>query len=192
METSMTVYGRRVLFALALGMTSSVLAQAPDIKAGLWEMQMQGGKGPNMPDMAKMQQAMQQMKAQLAQMPPEQRKMVEAQMSNMGVSVTDSGGIRICMTEDDIRRQDIPINEGNCKTTIKERTAKRWSASMVCTDPAMKGEATAVFESPQAYTVAVKGEVTEGGKKQPYDMTMKWKYVSSNCGAIKPRPATKP
>lgn len=163
-------------------------AAGPDIKPGLWEMQMQQAQGAGMPDMAKMQQAMQQMQAQMAQMPPEQRKMMEQQMGNMGVAFSDKG-VRICMTADDIKREAIPVSDDNCKNTIKTRSAKRWVMSTVCTQPQMVGEAEAIFESPTAYAVKMKGTMTEKGKSRPFDMSMRWKYVSADCGKIKPQSA---
>ena len=69
-----------VVTALVLGLlaTGAQAVQPPKLKPGLWEMQMQGGHmgGQKAPDMAEMNKAMQQMQAQLAKMPPEQRKMI--------------------------------------------------------------------------------------------------------------------
>ncbi len=188
MKTTMTVTCRSALMAFALA-AGTVQAQAPDIRPGLWEMKPQEMKGAGMPDMAKMAQAMEQMKAQMSKMPPEQRKMMEEQMGNMGMSLTASGGIRICMTREDIQRQQIPMHDERCKHTIREQNAKRWSATMTCTEPAMTGEAVATFDSPKAYTVAVKGVIKESGHQQPYAMTMKWAHVSDDCGPVKPRAA---
>lgn len=186
MEMSFTTVCRTALAAAALTLAAPVLAQAPDIRPGLWEMKPQDMKGANMPDMAKMAQAMEQMKAQLAKLPPEQRRMVEQQMGDMGMSLTGSGGIRLCMTREDIQRQEIPMHDERCNHTVREQSAKRWSATMTCTQPTMTGEAVATFENPKAYTVAVKGMVKEGGQQQPYAMTMKWAHVSDDCGSVKP------
>ena len=178
-----------LLGAAALVMSASVMAapQSPPLKAGLWEMQMQGGSvgGAGMPDMAEVSKAMKQMKAQLANLPPEQRKMIEAQMGNAGVSMSESGGIRVCLTEEDIKREAIPISDGKCSATVKSRTATRWVVSNVCTEPAMTGEAEIVFEGSTAYRVHVKGAVTEKGKQQPFDMKMRMQHVSSDCGKVK-------
>lgn len=178
-----------VLSVQVLCLAASAHAQSPTLKPGLWEMQVQGGGVAGMPDMAEMHKAMQQMQAQMqaqmARMPPEQRKMMEAQMGKMGVAVTATG-IRTCMTEEDIRHEDIPMSDENCDTTIKTRTASRWVATTVCREPAMTGEAEALFESPVAYTVKVKGVISEGGRKRPYDMNMRFKHVGTDCGTVKP------
>jgi len=177
-----------LLSALALCLAASAHAESPNLKPGLWEMQMQGGQAAGMPDMAQMHKAMQHLQAQMAKMPPEQRKMMEAQMGTMGVAVTATG-IRTCMTEEDIRHENIPMSDDNCDTTIKTRTASRWVATTVCREPAMTGEAEAIFESPVAYVVRVKGVVGEEGRKRPYDMNMRFKHISTDCGKVKPASA---
>lgn len=79
------------VLAVSALLTASVSMAAPEIRPGLWEVKMQGGKGMmSDKDMVKMKQAMEQMKAQLANLPPEQRKMMEQHMGNAGVSVSDS------------------------------------------------------------------------------------------------------
>lgn len=185
MKTLNGLLGAAVL-VMATGV--AVAAQPPQLKAGLWEMQMQGGSvgGAGMPDAAEMNKAMQQMQAQLAKMPPEQRKMIEAQMGNVGIAMSGNGGIRICLTEEDIKRDAIPVSDGKCTSTVKSRTASRWVVSNSCTEPAMTGEAEVVFEGSQAYRVHAKGVVTQQGRQQPFDMKMRMQHVSSDCGAVKP------
>lgn len=173
---------------LALGLLAGT-ASAEDIKPGLWEMQIREASGKGAPDVAEMKKAMQQMQAQMANLPPEQRKMMEAHMNNMGVSMSGSG-FRICLTPEDVRRQDIPMNDDNCKTTVTERSAKRWTATAVCQKPVMTGRAEAVFHSPVAYTVTVNGTTTEQGKKEPFSMIMDWKFVAADCGKVRPHSAS--
>lgn len=179
-----------VLGAVVLAAMTGVAmaAQPPQLKPGLWEMQMQGGHmgGQQAPDAAEMNKAMQQMQAQLAKMPPEQRKMIEAQMGSMGVSMSGNGGIRICLTEEDIKRDAIPVSDGKCTSKIKSRTANRWVMTHACTDPVTSGEAEVVFEGSHAYRVKAKGTVVQNGKTQPYEMAMRMQHVSADCGKVKP------
>lgn len=164
----------------------------PNIKPGLWEMQMDKGPGgAPMPDMAKMQEAMKKMQSQMAQMPPEQRRMMEEHFGDMSARFSATG-IRTCMTQEDIRREEIPMNDNNCKTTVKTRSASRWVASSVCTKPQMTTEAEAIFESPTAYTVNIKGTLMENGQQKPYNASMKMKFISSDCGAVKSFSQLKP
>jgi len=176
------------VLAVSALLTASVSMAAPEIRPGLWEVKMQGGKGMmSDKDMVKMKQAMEQMKAQLANLPPEQRKMMEQHMGNAGVSVSDSGGIQICLTKEDVKRDEIPMKDNNCQQKIKERSSKRWSASISCSHPEMKGDVVATFESERAYSVTTKGTVKERGAVKPFDMTVKMVQVSDSCGAVKPR-----
>ncbi|MDP2228264.1 MAG: DUF3617 domain-containing protein, partial [Moraxellaceae bacterium] len=121
-----------------------------------------------------------------AKMPPEQRRMMEQQMEQMGLSLqADTMAVRVCMTEQDIREQEIPMADDNCETKVTSRSATRWVATTSCTEPKMAGVAEAVFSSPTTYSVSVKGTVTEAGRTQPYSMKMNWKHVGSDCGNVK-------
>jgi hypothetical protein len=92
-------------------------------------------------------------------------------------SMSGNGGIRICLTEEDIKRDAIPVSDGKCTSTVKSRTASRWVVSNSCTEPAMTGEAEVVFEGSQAYRVHAKGVVTQQGRQQPFDM----KHAHAAC-----------
>lgn len=107
-------------------------------------------------------------------------------MGNMGMSMSGNGGIRICLTEEDIKRDAIPVSDGKCTATVKTRTASRWVVSNTCTEPPMTSEAEVVFEGSQAYRVHAKGVMTQQGRQQPFDMKMRMQHVSSDCGAVKP------
>lgn len=170
-----------------LMLAAVVQAEAPNIKPGLWEMKVEKSSGGNgMPNGADMEKAMKQMQARLANMPPEQRKMIEDQMNSMGVATTGNGGIRVCLAEEDIKRNDIPLGDDSCKTTIKTQTAKRWAASVVCTQPPTTGEVEAIFESDTSYLVKMQGKRTDKGKSTAYNMEMRATRVSGDCGKLKP------
>ena len=68
------------LLCAALLLAGSALAQAQSIKPGLWEVKMQPQLSPER------QAAMAQAQQQLAQMPAEQRKMMEEMMAKSGVN----------------------------------------------------------------------------------------------------------
>jgi hypothetical protein len=106
--------------------------------------------------------------------------------------VGGNGGFRICLAAEDIRRNDIPLSDEHCKTTIKSQTAKRWAADVSCTQPATTGQVEALFESDTAYLVKMKGQRSEAGKSQAYAMDMRWKYVGADCGKLKPATPRQP
>jgi len=185
---------RTLSLSLACVLTATVAQAAPpNLKPGLWEMEMEGSRGNQRTDSAQMQAAMEQMRAKLAQMPPEQRRMIEQQMGQMGFSPSQKGlGMRVCMTADDIKREQIPLNEKGCDSKVVTRSASRWVADITCRDPQMTGTAEAVFDSATAYRVSMKGQVTEEGRTLPFSMKMQWKYVGSDCGSVKPLSALQP
>lgn len=191
MEPLILKYTSPLLAALALTMASTVSADAvPNIKPGLWEMQMQAGKTPGMPNAGDMQNAMKRMQTLMEKMSPEQRKQMQEQMGSAGLSM-DGKGMRICMTPEDIKRADIPMDDGKCDTKITSRTATRWAATSTCTQPPMHSEMEAIFTSPTAYSVKVKGTRGVGEHQQAFDMAMNWTHVSSDCGTVKSLSALK-
>jgi hypothetical protein len=97
-------------------------AAAQTLKPGLWEVtnKMQGGSG-------QMQNAMSEMQKQMASMPPEQRKMIEEQMAKSGVKMGAGGpaggmSMQICMTKEMVEKNEVPAQQGDCKTTSQARS----------------------------------------------------------------------
>lgn len=182
------------LVVLMAAMATLAQAATPNLKPGLWEMKMENASGgPGMPSAAEMEKAMKQMQANLAKLPPEQRKMMEQQMGSAGMAFGANGGMRVCLAKEDIARNDIPLSDDkNCKTTIKTQTAKRWAADVVCTQPPTTGQVEALFETDTSYLVKVKGQRTAGGKTSSYAMDMRYQYLGSDCGGLKPLSQMKP
>ncbi len=193
----------RMLSLSVACLCAAAVAQAapPNLKPGLWEVKAEG----DMPAIggaearAQAEAQMAEMRAQLAKMPPEQRRMMEQHMGQMGLGIDTSAqgkgmAMRICLTAEDIRREALPMSDdGNdCEHKVVTRSDKRWVAQITCREPQMSGTAEAVFDSATAYRVNVKGTVKEGGKSQPFDSRMSWTHVSSNCGNVKPMSATVP
>lgn len=184
-----------IIFTLVMvGIAGMAQAEAPNLKPGLWEMKMENASGgPGMPSAAEMEKAMKQMQANLANLPPEQRKMMEERMGNAGMAFSANGGMRVCLAKEDIARSNIPLNDDkNCKTTIKTQTAKRWAADVVCTQPPTTGQVEALFETDTSYLVKVKGQRTASGKSTAYAMDMRYKYLGSDCQGLKPLSQMKP
>ena len=75
-----------LLGALILGALAQ-LAQSQVTKAGLWEVSSTSGGS------AEIDTAMAQMQQQMACMPPEQRKQMEAVMARQGVNMSSTPGV---------------------------------------------------------------------------------------------------
>ena len=164
---------------------ASFCASAQTMKPGLWEinnkMQVDGKMGQ---DMAKMQQEM-------ANMPPEQRKMMQDMMAKQGVTVGNDGpgtiGAKVCMTKEMVERNEFPSQKDGCKHMASPRSGKTMKISFTCTNPPSSGEGQITFVNPEAYTMNMTMNTVAEGKPQKVNMDAAGKWLSADCGAIKPR-----
>ena len=168
------------LLLAALGLP----AAAQTLKPGLWEVQQKlQGSG-------EMNQAMADMQKQLAAMPPEQRKQMEAMMAKQGVQMSPGAGggmrLKMCMTREMAERNEIPANQGDCKTTSQQRTGNTMRMAFTCSKPPSSGETQFTFTSPEAYTMKMTATTTASGKPEKVNMEGTGKWLSADCGAIKP------
>jgi len=80
-----------------------------------------------------------------------------------------------------------PANRPDCKQTILKNTASEVDAKIECTG---KGAAsmTGSFKSssPEAYTGTLQGTVSEEGQSIPISNTIEGKWLSADCGSVKP------
>src|SRR3712207_6067311 len=127
----------KALFLVAAAIGLPVAAQT--LKPGLWEVQqkMQGS--------GEMNQAMEEMRKNMAKMPPEQRKQMEAMMAPQGVQMEPgaAGGMamRMCMSKEMAERNEIPGNQGDCKTPSHQRSGNTMRMAFTCTKTPSTGEA---------------------------------------------------
>ncbi|MFI8746407.1 DUF3617 domain-containing protein [Pseudomonas sp. NPDC077186] len=163
-------------FALPLALClSPVMASALDLQPGVWEVSshnMQVG-GQAMP-------GMEQMLAQLQNLPPEQRQMMENMMAEQGIKL-GAGGVQMCLTAEQIAAQDIPLHdaESGCSNEILERSDQRWRFRFSCPDA--QGEGETQFVSDREFTTKVTG--TYNG--QPSSMESRARWVSADCGSLR-------
>lgn len=175
---------------LGLGWWAASSASAQTLQPGLWEItqKMQSSSG-------QMEQQMAEMNRQLAAMPPEQRKMMEAMMAQNGVGMAGGAGgamaIRMCFTKEMVERNELPAQEGDCKTTVSPRTGNTMKMRFVCTKPPSNGEGEMTFVSAQAYTSRMTVNTTANGKSEKVTMNSSGKWLSANCGSVKPIPQTR-
>ncbi len=160
-------------------------AHAQTMKPGLWEMtsKVQSGSG-------EMEKAMAEAQKQMAAMTPEQLKMMQDMMAKQGVSMgTNAAGamaIKLCMTKEMVDNNDIVQQEGDCKITNSPRTGNTMKVSFVCTKPPSSGEGQVTFTSPEAYSSKMTVNTTSGGKSEKTTMEGQGKWLSAECGAVKP------
>jgi hypothetical protein len=172
---------RNALAALA-AVVFSAGAYAQNMKPGLWEIthDMKSGSG-------EMEKARAQMQQQMAGMSPEQRKMMEDMMAKQGMKMGAGGtSVKMCMTKEMAERNQVPTQQGDCKTTRQERSGNTLKVAFSCTNPPSSGEGQYTFVSPEAYTMRMTIKTAVQGKAETMTMDGSGKWLSADCGSIKP------
>lgn len=165
---------------------SAAQAQPGRMQPGLWEQSvtMKSASGQMEAQMAQMQQ-------QMASMPPEQRKMVEQMMARQGVGMGAAGQphtVRLCITPEQAERQDVAQHDGNCKQELLQRSGNTLRYRFACTgEHPTSGEGEYTLASPTSYSGKASVLTQVKGKPEKMDMTTQGRWVSADCGAIKPR-----
>ena len=174
--------------ALAILAAASFMAMpafAQSMKPGLWEInnQMHSSDG-------QMEKAMAQAQQQMANMPPEQRKMMQDMMAKQGVQMGAGGGTsvtaKICMSQEMVGRNDFSGQRGECSHTTSHRMGNTIKYSFICTKPASSGEGEVTFQGRDAYTQKMSITTTVKGKPEKMDMHSRGKWLGNDCGNIKP------
>jgi hypothetical protein len=197
------------ILVAVLGVTAVPLHADPvkvDMVPGLWENKVVWGGGGTegapaiQPDQVKF--AMEEMKKQLANMSPEQRKQMEAMMAQSGMKLTDDGVsfnnnqveisptgtiAKLCVTQAQIDRGELPDDVQGCESVLKQISATQFKSTHVCSGKySGTGESEVTFQSPKHYTGAGTMNQVTNGVKRTMAFTMEGKWLSSDCGDVKP------
>lgn len=174
------------LIAAAAALGLALPAGAQTMKPGLWEInnKMSGGQ---------MDQAMADMQKQLAQMPPEQRKQMEAAMAQHGMKMVPATGggmaMQVCMTREMVERNDVPMQNG-CTSTQQKKSGNRIQFAFRCTNPPSSGEGEVSF-TPESYTSHTTVKTSVQGRPETMTMDATGKWLKADCGSVKPVQAGK-
>ena len=175
---------RTPLFVAAALLAGVILpATAQSMKPGLWEIH-------NKTNNPEMDQAMAEMQKQMASMPPEQRKQMEAMLAQQGVRMARPGAgggmtVQSCVTQEMIARNDMPMQEG-CRITQNQRSGNVQKIAFACSKPPSSGEGQFTFISPEAYNSKMTVRAAMDGKTQTSTMETTGKWLKADCGNIKP------
>lgn len=180
-------------FALAaLAACCALPAAAQKLAPGLWEhsVTMKTASGRMEAGMARMQQ-------QLAAMPPEQRKQMEAMMAAQGMGMGAMGGgvgkpmvVKLCLTPEQAARDEMPQSDGQCKQLSQERSGKTLRFKFACTgERPTTGEGEYTLDSNKAHHGRTVISTTADGKPERMEMEHRARWLSADCGAVRPRPS---
>ena len=159
-------------------------AQAQTMKPGLWELKQQPKLDP------KRQAQMEQAQQKMAALPAEQRKMMEEMMAKRGVSMDFAGGsinIKMCVSEEQARRNVPPVaSRGNCTHDV-QRSGKQIHTRFSCTDPVSEGTSdVTLLDGGDGFSAVTHMTHTSNGKTDTIDATSEGHWLGSDCGGLKP------
>ena len=168
-----------------LGATHAV--QAQKLTPGLWESSVTIKSGD-----ASMDTAMARMQEELAKMPPEQRKQMEAMMAGRGMAMGGVAGkpnaLRVCISKEQAERNEPPQGtEGRCKRDALERSGSTLKFKISCSDPVSTGEGSFNFTSDKAYSGNMVMNVSREGRPMRMEIQQEGKWLGADCGSLKPR-----
>jgi hypothetical protein len=160
-------------------------AGAQTMRPGLWELSNKVGSADG-----QMQSAMAEMQKQLANMPPEQRKAMQQMMERNGVQMNIGAGgaltTRMCMTKEMIQRKEFPVQEGDCKQKVTQQSPSKMKIAFSCSKPPTSGEGEMTLDSDTSYRARMHIKGTESGRQQEVDMDVAGKWLSADCGNLRP------
>jgi Protein of unknown function (DUF3617) len=174
---------KQISFAAALALVA-LGAHAQTQAPGLWEHSFTMKS-----DDAKMEKAMAEMQKQMAAMPPDQRKQMEAAMASRGVKMGAGGSsVKVCITKEEAAKPpEARMNSGNCTQKDMQRSGNTMKFKYECTQPPSSGEGEMTFISDKAYSGKTVMNSKDPAKPQQMTMEMQGKWLASDCGDVKPR-----
>ena len=174
-----------LLACAALGSQAGAQAAAPlaSIKPGLWQVDSKMAS----PDAAT-DNAMSMVLQQLGNLPPDQRKQLEAMAASRGMampSVAADGAVRVtaCVTPDMAARRQIPTGQpGDCKSN-NTSTAGGMHVSFTCANPKSSGEGQLTFTGEQAFKMQLAVTTSARGTPEQVNVTSNGKWLAATCPA---------
>jgi hypothetical protein len=180
----MTARQRLLVAAIAALSAAAALAE-PHMRPGLWEETITIKS-----DNAQANAAVAQMKEKLATMPPDQRAMVEKMMASHGVGVASGtpNTRRVCLTKEQVERGFRPEDDGRCTRSNVDSSGNATSFDFACktehSDVTGHGKFTAMGDS--AFAVTTSADNVTPKMTMHIDTDIAGKFVSSDCGDVKP------
>lgn len=190
---SLTSWPRAILAAaLVAAFAAAAAAAGFGLKPGLWEIRIAksvvDGRD-NTASIAAMSDKMQQM---LASLPADQRALIEAKLKQSGVSQSNSGSFRMCVSPA-MAKLDKPIidKDGRCQPAVVEHdgseTRYQFNCTVDGTTTVGKGTANANGDS---ITTHVEMTVQQaGGQSHTMLNDTELSFIGTDCGDVRPADA---
>ena len=179
---------RRLSLSVAAVMAlSGTLAHAePRMRPGLWEETVQVKS-----DNPQANAAMEQMKAKLAAMPPEQREAIEKMMASHGVGVAPGGApdtLRVCVTQEQVDRGFKPEDNGRCSRSNVSTSGSTTSFDYACKSErsTVSGHGTFTAMGDSAFKASTATDTVSAKTTMHIQSDISGRFVSGDCGDVKP------
>ena len=172
---------KKTMFALGLSLLAAPVF-AGDMKAGLWEVK----TTKQVVDGQDMQAQRRQMQQQMASLPPEQRKQMEAMMGRQGMG--PGAATRMCVSEE-MARRDTPVvdPDGRCQPTRMSRSGSTVRYEIDCTMEGRrmvgKGESTA---SGNTIHSRMDAAMMDGSGRHTMQTESQMTYLGPDCRGLAP------
>jgi hypothetical protein len=180
----------RALRMISMGICASVVALASaraadntplKVKPGLWEVTTEGQNSgtPPIPPEA------------LAQMNPQQRAQMEAHLKDMMAKQGQRRVLKRCLTQQEIDEGFDKMNQmsrGQCSQTITSSTSTLREGRIQCSGGQTSSSGTYRFQAPNPEAFSGSWDMTTSGGGQTMNLKnrMQGKWLSTDCGSIKP------
>ena len=154
----------------------SASGQVAPIKPGLWQIQMEretnGQKGPEMSE-------------RLKNVPPELRAQVEASLKKRGIEGSGNT-VKVCQTREMLDQSKFLNPLPDCKTTYSTRTNSSWKSHTSCSQNHMESDSEITFSGSENYISKTTATIQSEGQTNTTHITKTAKWLSADCGDIKP------
>ena len=177
---------KKIILAIGILCPLATWAQNIDIKTGLWEntLSTEIAAMPAMPAMPAISEET------LAKMPPAQRAQVEQMMKGRGSAGSPRATTtKSCITRETLSKPLYNSTDKTCNAKLVGATANMQNVHIVCAPGGTKTEGDMTIE--RIDPEHVKGTMVmtstgEAGRSMDMKMTMNDKWISSDCGDVKP------
>jgi hypothetical protein len=176
----------RLLVAGVAALSCTAVLAQPHMRPGLWEETV-----TIKTDNAQANAAMEQMKEKLASMPPEQRAAIEKMMASHGMGMQPGGApnaVRVCITKEQIARGFTPDRDGRCSRVNVTTSGNVTKFDFTCASDNrnMTGHGTMTTMGDSAFAVTTIADTTSQKGAMQVQSDIAGKFVSGDCGDVKP------
>jgi hypothetical protein len=185
--TARVLFSAGVATAIALAGTLALAQSGPNFRPGLWEESVEraveGGGAAEIDSKAAL--------AALANMPPEQRKMVERMLAGQGLAIqADAGGVKAkqqyCIAPGKPRLSWTSTFREVCTQTLTPNGAN-WLVASRCEDredqPGGEMRGVLTLQGQTGYRGDFEGRSAQQGT---YRIKTEGRWLSADCGSVKP------